>query len=134
MSGLLLDTHAFFWWCTEDPLLPESVRRVIRETDDPVYVSAVTPLEIAIKHRLGKLTLPPEIAADADAGIARTVEAASFKPLSIAFAHAEKVKSIPLHHRDPFDHLLIAQAVIETLTLVTRDRAFDLYDVPTLWA
>ena len=134
MTGLLLDTHAFFWWCTEDSRLPESVHAAIRDTKAPVFVSAVVPLELAIKQRLGKLTLPPEIAADTDSGIAATVEQASFQQLAISFRHAERVKSIPLLHRDPFDHLLIAQAQVEDLTIVTVDEAFRLYDVPVLWA
>lgn len=134
MSGLLLDTHAFFWWCTEDIRLPKQVDRVIRGTDQPVYVSAVVPLELSLKQRLGKISLPPEIAESPGRGIADTVQEADFQELAITFRHAEQVKSIPLHHRDPFDHLLIAQAQVEGLTIVSIDEAFDRYDVPVLWA
>ena len=133
MSGLLLDTHVFFWWCTDDQRLTSGIRRVIQETSQAVYVSAVTAWEIALKQRLGKVSLPPDVAADPANGIARTLEAARFKPLAVSFGHAERVKTIPLHHRDPFDHLLIAQAQVEGLTVVSNDPAFGLYHVPTLW-
>lgn len=125
---LLLDTHALLWWLLDDPALPVGARRAI-DRAETVYVSSASVWEIAIKQRLGKL---PELALSA-AEIPDLVTQSRFAPLSITHQHAAAVAVLPTHHRDPFDHLLIAQAQIEKLVLVTRDPRFADYGVKTRW-
>lgn len=122
--NLLLDTDVLIWW-DEGRRLASAARRAI-EAADTVYVSAASAWEVAIKIALGRLRP------------ARTVEQAAeesgFLELPITFRHAERVTDLPAHHRDPFDRLLIAQAEIEALTLVTRDPVFDRYAVERIEA
>ncbi len=117
--NLLLDTHVLIWW-DEGRRLSSEARRAIREADD-VYVSAASAWEIAIKAGLGRLKP------------SRTVEQAAaesgFLELPVTFRHAARVASLPPHHRDPFDRLLVAQAAEEGLALVSRDPAFGPYGV-----
>lgn len=120
---LLLDTHAFVWWDNDE--LPELVSRQIQRADE-VFVSAVTAWEIAIKAALGKL--------EARGAVATAVADYGFTPLPIALRHADAVRKLPPHHRDPFDRLLVAQALEEGLTIVTADRVLKKYRVPLLWA
>lgn len=125
---LLLDTHALLWWLLDDPELPAPPRRAI-ERADVVFVSAASVWEIAIKQRLGKL---PALGV-AVAELPGLIRDSRFVPLPVDERHAAAVGSLPLHHRDPFDHLLIAQALIEQLTLVSRDRQFEAYGVKLRW-
>jgi PIN domain nuclease of toxin-antitoxin system len=116
---LLLDTHAFLWWCADDPRLAEVERQAIRDGANDVFLSAASVWEMAIKQSLGRLELPePPSAAVARLGIGR---------LPVAFEHAEATAELPPLHRDPFDRLLVAQARIEGLTLVTRDPLIRTY-------
>jgi len=110
---LLLDTHAFLWWCGDDPRLGDVERRAIRDGANEVFLSAASVWEMAIKQELGRLQVPEP----ASAAVARL----GFEPLPIAFAHAEATTLLPPLHRDPFDRLLVAQARTEGLTLVTSD-------------
>ena len=120
---LLLDTHAFIWW--DNGRLPRRTTVQIQEADE-VYVSAVTAWEIAIKSALGKITARGTVAdAIADYG---------FSPLPVTIEHADAVGSLPPHHRDPFDRLLIAQAQLDSLTILTADKVFEQYEVPIHWA
>lgn len=125
---LLLDTHALLWWLLDDPELPASARRSIGRADE-VRVSAASIWEVAIKQRLGKL---PELAL-AVSELPGLVRDCGFVPLPVDERHAAAVASLPLHHRDPFDHLLIAQAQIERLAIVTRDPQFAAYGVALRW-
>jgi PIN domain nuclease of toxin-antitoxin system len=109
----LLDTHAFLWWCADDARLGAVERGAIRDGENDVLLSAASVWEMAIKQALGRLEIPePPSAAAARLGIAR---------LPVDFEHAEATTRLPPLHRDPFDRLLVAQARIEGLTLVTRD-------------
>lgn len=125
MTRLLLDTCTFLWWQADDPTLTAALRLVIAEAAD-VFVSAASAWEISIKVGLGKLRIPEPVST------ALTVF--GFTELPITVAHTERVAALPMHHRDPFDRILIAQAQHEDLLLVTQDRAFDAYGVPLLWA
>jgi PIN domain nuclease of toxin-antitoxin system len=110
---LLLDTHVFLWWCASDRRLAEVERQAIRDGTNDVFLSAASVWEMAIKQQLGRLQVPePASAAVARLGIER---------LPVLFEHAEATVLLPRLHRDPFDRLLVAQAKIEGLTLVTRD-------------
>lgn len=122
---LLLDTHVFLWWRSEPTRLPPEVRDRIA-TADLVFVSAASAWEAAIKVSLGRLELP--------ASIETGVLASGFEKLLITFSHAEQAASLPLHHRDPFDRMLVAQAQAEGLTLVTHNRLLEPYGVEILWA
>lgn len=119
---LLLDTHTFIWW--DDDALPKRVTAAIQAADE-VYVSAVTAWEIAIKSALGKIAARGTVSdAIADYG---------FSSLPVTIEHADAIRALPPHHRDPFDRLLVVQAQIEKLAVVTRDPAFRAYEVDTRW-
>ena len=124
MADLLLDTHVFLWWRTDDKRLKQAARKSIAEAPR-VYVSAASAWEAAIKAALGRLTLP--------APFHEGVSASGFDELPITIAHAEAAGALPPHHADPFDRMLIAQASLERLILVTHDPAFEPYDVKLLW-
>ncbi len=121
---LLLDTQVFLWWRENSPRLGADAREVIAEAD-LVFVSVASAWEVAIKIGLGKL----RIAAPFEQG----VDESQFSKLPITFSHAAVVASLPAHHADPFDRMLIAQAQAEGLTLVTHDRRFERYRVPIVW-
>ncbi len=116
---LLLDTHAFLWWCGDDPRLGDVERQAIREGANEVFLSAASVWQMAIKQALGRLRVPEP----ASAAVARL----GFEPLPIAFEHAEATVLLPPLHRDPFDRLLLAQARMEGLTLVTSDPLIRAY-------
>ncbi len=125
--GLLLDTHTFLWWATDDDRLSQAARAAIAEAR--VLLSVATPWEMAIKHALGRLELrdPPRTLVYAQ--VARH----GFETLAISLEHVLGVAELPAHHADPFDRLLIAQARAERLTIVSVDAAFDDYEVDVLW-
>jgi PIN domain nuclease of toxin-antitoxin system len=122
--NVLLDTHVLIWW-DEGRRIAAEARQAIEEAD-AVYVSSASAWEVAIKTALGRLRPT------------RTVEEAAsdsgFLELPVTFRHAERVTGLPPHHRDPFDRMLVAQAAVEELTLVTRDPVFDLYGVALIEA
>lgn len=126
---LLLDTHTFLWWTANDPQLSKGAETAIASAENEVYVSAVNGWEIAIKARLGKLPLP-EVP---DLFVARMVQRHAFSVLSISLTHTLREYHLPTHHSDPFDRLLVAQAQLEKLTLVTNDALVARYNVSTLW-
>lgn len=117
---LLLDTHVFIWWREDNRRLGQPARERIANAA-LVFVSVASAWEAAIKVALGKLRLPESF----EAG----VEASRFDKLPIAFSHAERLATLPGHHGDPFDRMLIAQAMCERLTLVSHDRRLELYGV-----
>lgn len=124
---LLLDTHAFLWWIGDDRRLPGRVRARIAAEGD-VLVSAVTIWEMAIKVAVGKLELPGVDLAHLD----ELITACGFRELHVTAKHATGVATLPLHHADPFDRLLLAQARIEKATFVSADPAVAAYGVPLL--
>jgi len=126
--NLLLDTHVWLWWLDGSRRLGAAARRAIEKGDSVVWVSAATAWEIAIKVGLGRLTLgePPEEC------VPREMERSGFQPLAIGIDHALAVRALPAHHRDPFDRLLIAQARMDHLTIITADPVFRRYDVRVL--
>ena len=122
--NLLLDTHTLLWWLDDNPALGESVREAIGDSNNLVFVSAINVWEIVIKKAIGKLQIPDDF---------REVLAEQpFHFIDMTADHAFKVEDLPLHHRDPFDRLLIAQCLVDGLTLVTGDPDIKKYDVSIL--
>jgi PIN domain nuclease of toxin-antitoxin system len=121
---LLLDTHAFLWWLQDDSRLSATARRVISDPASTVFVSAASVWEAAIKASLGKLKI--------EADLPEEISANGFVELPIAAHHAWRARKLPRHHDDPFDRMLVAQAGMEELTVVTHDPAFRGYAIPLL--
>jgi len=126
---LLLDTHAFLWWLAGNRRLSRAARRAVENTSNDVVVSAASAWEITTKHRVGKLPEAEAVALDVSGGIAGQ----GFAELAITVADAERAGRLPGAHRDPFDRVLIAQALAHDLTVVSIDRVFDGYGVSRLW-
>ena len=122
---LLLDTHVVLWWLDDSAELSDEVKGLL-DSEPGVYVSAVTPWEIAIKQSLGKLDGPEDLA--------ERVRDSQFTGLPITAGHSVRAGRLPGHHRDPFDRILVAQAQIEGMTLVTRDKWIPQYDVRVMAA
>ena len=121
---LLLDTHVVLWWLARVPRLGSQARAAISSPASEVYVSAITGGEIGIKKALGRLEAPDDLPAQ--------LSAHGFVELPLALRHGLALAELPMHHRDPFDRLLLAQARVEGLTLVTANRAMSAYDVRIL--
>lgn len=126
---VLLDTHVFLWWIIDSPQLPPRVRELISDGGNELFLSAASCWEIAIKARLGKITLP----ARPDVYIADQMTENAVQGLAIEASHAFQVFHLPPHHRDPFDRMLIAQAQLENLSIITSDPLFSKYKVKVLW-
>lgn len=127
---LLLDTQAFLWAITAPEKLSPRARRSIQNAGNEIYVSAATAWEIAIKARLGRLDIEID---DLASAIPEQIERHAFQPLPVHIRHALTVATLPDVHRDPFDRLLVAQAVADDLHLVTADRILRGYDVKIVW-
>ncbi len=126
---LLLDTHALLWWLLGDERLPLRARRAIEEETNVTTVSAVSGYEIALKHQLGKLPEATPLLFRFEAAVADQ----QFETLPISLAHSTRAGQLPLSLRDPFDRILIAQALLHDLTLVSNERLFDDFGVKRLW-
>lgn len=122
---LLLDTQVFLWWRENNPRISPSARDAIAGAD-VVFISVASAWEVAIKRGLGRIRL--------DEPFERGVEDSRFSKLAISFEHTDAVAGLPSHHSDPFDRMLLAQARVENLTLVTHDRSFEPYRQPVIWA
>ena len=117
---ILLDSHVVLWWLEDNQSLGSQCRELIADADE-AYVSAVTPWELGLKRSLGKLTMPD--------GLSDVLESEGFKSLSITAEHAELAPSLPPLHLDPFDRMLVAQAQLEALVLVTADNTLAGYGI-----
>lgn len=125
MSALLLDTHVLLWWRDDFRRINKETLAAIADPERAVFFSAVSIWEIAIKHAAGKLRMPDELLS--------TMEQRGFVEVPVRSAHALVAARLPRHHADPFDRMLVAQAQVEKLTLVTGDARISAYDVPVLW-
>ncbi len=124
---LLLDTHALIWWLTDDAHLSESARQAITAAENEVFASACSGYEIAYKQQRGRLPSPLPLS------FGDLIRRARFIPLPITAAHAESAGRLPGPHRDPWDRILMAQAVAEHCHMVTIDKVFSDYEIPVLW-
>ena len=125
----LLDTHTFLWWLLDAPRLSDECRRVLADGTNEILLSAVSGYELAYKAHVGRLTLPES----PGAYVRSRLEASGFEALSIELNHALRAASLPVIHRDPFDRLLVAQAQLEGLPIMTADPAIAQYDVEVIW-
>ena len=126
---LLLDTHCWLWWITTPEKLSSRVQELITDGGNEVFLSAASSWEIAIKYAIGKLPLP-----DApDRFVPPRLLRDAMAPLPISHTHALHVASLPLHHRDPFDRLIIAQSLVEEIPVISSDVMFDSYGVERIW-
>ena len=124
--NLFLDTPVLLWWLDDNPTLTEKARNAISDPDNLVILSSVVIWEMRIKQTLGKLEIAPDFY--------QVIKNQGFELLSITADHAFAVGELPMHHRDPFDRMLISQAKFEGLTIVTHDNIFQKYGVPVLKA
>jgi len=122
----LLDTHVLLWWVDNPQLLSEAARKVISDGKNTIYLSAAVVWEIALKKSLGKLDAPDDLVA--------VMTANRFLPLPVTIAHALVLLTLPPHHRNPFDRLLIAQALHEGFVFISRDPHVPNYGVPHIIA
>ncbi len=126
---VLLDTQAFLWWIANDPQLSARARQIMAEPDTEPFLSAASGWEIAIKSRLGKLKLP----ADLQGFVGEQLRINAIQALPIQMTHALHVFTLPDHHRDPFDRMLVAQAQLEKLPILTGDPLIAQYVVTVIW-
>ncbi|MFH0344637.1 MAG: type II toxin-antitoxin system VapC family toxin [Chromatiales bacterium] len=126
---ILLGTHAFLWLVTDDPKVSAPAKAVFLENDNELLLSAVTGFEIAVKYSLGKLGLkePP------DQFIRKRIEANALIPLAITIEHTVLLADLPFHHRDPFDRLLVAQALSDSLPILSADTLLSAYGIERIW-
>jgi PIN domain nuclease of toxin-antitoxin system len=125
----LLDTQAFIWWANNDSSLSPTARSVIGNRANDIFLSAVSTWEMAIKVSIQKLSLAQPVSSFVSAQIAQY----QFQSLTITLEHTYQLEGLPLYHNDPFDRLLIAQALVENLIILTCDPEFSQYAVQTLW-
>ena len=126
---LLLDTHAFLWWVADDPRLPERARAAIAAGDNEIFFSAASAWEIAIKSGLGRVEVPEPLAEF----INGQLYANAFEALPVHVRHAAAVATLPEVHKDPFDRMLIVQAIEEGMTLITGDKQISGYGAEVVW-
>ena len=125
---VLVDTHVFLWWVDDDPSLAAPARKAISDANNACYLSLASCWEMAIKSSLGKLRLSRPV----ERFVAEQLTANSFALLDIKLHHLARLEKLPFHHRDPFDRLLIAQAIADKLTMVSADSVFSEYGVRLL--
>jgi PIN domain nuclease of toxin-antitoxin system len=126
VRGYLLDSHVLLWWLSDPERLSEEALDVLKSRESVVFVSAASVWELAIKRRLGRLDFP--------SNLTEVIADASLHPMPVQLGHALATADLPLHHRDPFDRLLVAQARLGQLTLITHDLQLEAYDVQLLHA
>lgn len=126
---LLLDTHAFLWWVNDSPQLSQAAREAIADAGNSVFFSVVSAWEMVIKSKLGKLGVPQSLSDFLTDQLQRN----SFEILPVYLPHALQVADLPDYHRDPFDRLLIAQALIQNMRIVSGDPQIHRYPVDVVW-
>jgi PIN domain nuclease of toxin-antitoxin system len=126
---VLLDSHALLWWILDTSQLTHNAREVVARNSESVLVSAVSAWELAIKFRLGRLPDAANLISD----FSSAMENEGFQVLAVTAAHGIRAGLLPLHHKDPFDRMLVAQAQAENVPIISNDTVFDGYGVRRLW-
>lgn len=126
---LLLDTHAFLWFITDDPKLSATAKSAVADADNEILVSPASYWEVAIKVSIGKYPLSTPY----EAFITRGIDDNDFAILPIDPKHTAALTNLPFHHRDPFDRLIIAQAMVEQISVISGDSVFDAYPITRIW-
>jgi PIN domain nuclease of toxin-antitoxin system len=124
----LIDTQILIWLFGLSDNIPKNIHKLLKDTKNDIFVSSVSIWEIAIKKSVGKLTFPFELK-----NIINEIEKLSINILDISSDHLIKVAYLPFHHKDPFDRLIISQAIIESLPIISSDRNFNYYDIKNIW-
>jgi len=127
---VLLDTHCWLWWLISPEMLGENAFSIIEQPENEIFISTATSWEIAIKYAIGKLTLPMK----PEKFVLSRIERCGFSSVKIEHVHVLRVASLPLHHNDPFDRLLIAQSQIEKMPIISADSKFHDYDIDLIKA
>jgi PIN domain nuclease of toxin-antitoxin system len=125
----LLDTHAFLWWISDDPRLSEKAREIVADGRNELFFSAASGWEISIKAGLGRLEVPEDLQRFISDQLSRN----AIQVLPIYLSHAVHTGSLPVHHRDPFDRILVSQAILEQIPLLSADPQFSHYPVEVVW-
>ena len=125
---LLLDTHTFLWFVNDNPKLSNRLKDLIEDENNVSYLSVASLWEMSIKFNLGKLTLNPNY----EEFVKREITTSTIKLLNIKLEHSRVNSTLPFHHRDPFDRLIIAQSIVEEIPIVSVDSAFDKYSVNSI--
>ena len=126
--NFLIDTHAVIWFITDNAKLPLKIKQIIEDKKNSCYVSLATYWEIAIKHSLGRLILNSDLEA-----IFKIIEETGIELLPITTKHILENANLEFYHQDPFDRIIIAQAMIENLTVISKDNQFDKYKIQLIW-
>ena len=124
----LIDTHVFLWITENSPKLPDRIKKIVLNDDVPIYISIASFWEIAIKLGKGTLKIDSDLSE-----LKRLSDENNFTVLPVSFECLQLLLNMPFHHKDPFDRLLVATAIIEDMTLITRDENIHKYDLPVLW-
>jgi PIN domain nuclease of toxin-antitoxin system len=127
---LLLDTHTFLWMLEDNKQLSKQARELLRDLNNDLFLSIISPWEMAIKIRTEKFEPPKE---PLDQFIQQQLNITAINLIDISLRHIQLISTLPLHHRDPFDRMLIAQSVIENMPIISADTAFDAYGITRLW-
>lgn len=126
---ILLDTHAFLWLAINSPQLSAKAQKIFLNSENELFLSSASVWEMAIKFSLGKLSFHKPF----ESYILEALQSNDIQLLNVNFRHFARVASLPFHHRDPFDRLLISQLLEEKLTLLSCDSLFDLYEIKRIW-
>jgi PIN domain nuclease of toxin-antitoxin system len=129
LVNLLLDTHTFLWFVNGNKQISDKVKKLIESEDNQSFISIASLWEMSIKYNLGKLKFDEPF----DTFIEREITNSEINILHINLEHLKITATLPLYHRDPFDRLIIAQAIIENINLLSKDSAFDAYSVKRIW-
>ena len=127
--NLLLDTHIFLWFVFAELQLNAATRTLVEDEENVKFLSMASVWEMAIKHSIGKLPLVQPF----NQFLSEQIERGGFRLLPITFEHLVQVSSVPMHHRDPFDRLIIAQSLTDNMAVISADKAFDAYGITRLW-
>ncbi|MDM8558065.1 type II toxin-antitoxin system VapC family toxin [Candidatus Parabeggiatoa sp. HSG14] len=127
MKLFLLDTHILLWWLCNSSRLHPKIRKLIANPDNEIYISPASVWEASIKRELGRLEFDDE-------ELLTAIESGGFLEVAVTIRHGLIAGSLPRHHEDPFDRMLIAQAQVENFSIITHDAKFKYYEVPIIWA